>query len=86
MSLWGFRFLLWYICILFVQPQNRFSFLWPLKIADIAFIAAVGLHVMGCLESRRPLIRLIDKKSLFRGTGTRPPACACPHADRLEPV
>ncbi len=20
------------------------------------------------------------------GTGTRPPACACPHADRLEPV
>lgn len=58
MSLWGFRFLLWYICILFVQPQNRFSFLWPLKIADIAFIAAVGLHVMGCLESRRPLIRL----------------------------
>jgi type I restriction enzyme M protein len=29
---------------------------------------------------------LIDKKSLFRGTGTRPPACACPHADRLEPV
>jgi uncharacterized membrane-anchored protein YjiN (DUF445 family) len=28
----------------------------------------------------------IDKKSLFRGTGTRPPACACPHADRLEPV
>jgi hypothetical protein len=29
---------------------------------------------------------MIDKKSLFRGTGTRPPACACPHADRLEPV
>lgn len=29
---------------------------------------------------------IIDKKSLFRGTGTRPPACACPHADRLEPV
>ena len=28
----------------------------------------------------------IDKKSLFRGTDTRPPACACPHADRLEPV
>ncbi len=58
MSLWGFRFLLWYVCILLVQPQNRFSFLWPLKIADIAFIAAVGLHVMGCLESRRPLLRL----------------------------
>ena len=31
-------------------------------------------------------IEPIDKKSLFRGTDTRPPACACPHADRLEPV
>ena len=28
----------------------------------------------------------IDKKSLFRGTDTRQPACACPHADRLEPA
>jgi hypothetical protein len=32
------------------------------------------------------VIIAIDKKSLFRGTDTRPPACACPHADRLEPV
>ena len=32
------------------------------------------------------VVAMIDKKSLFRGTGTRPPACACPHADRLEPV
>ena len=32
------------------------------------------------------LYDIIDKKSLFRGTDTRPPACACPHADRLEPV
>ncbi|NCC59225.1 MAG: AAA family ATPase, partial [Synergistales bacterium] len=29
------------------------------------------------------IILFIDKKSLFRGTDTRPPACACPHADRL---
>ena len=58
MSLWGFRFLLWYICVLFVQPQNRFTFLWPLHIADISFIAAVGLHALACLDGRRSLIRL----------------------------
>lgn len=58
MSLWAFRFLLWYICVLLVQPQNRFTFLWPLRIANLSFIIAVCLHVMGCLESKRFLIRL----------------------------
>jgi hypothetical protein len=58
MSLWAFRFLLWYICILLVQPQNRFTFLWPLKIADLSFMISVGLHVFSCMEGRRPLIRL----------------------------
>ncbi len=57
MSLWSFRFLLWYICILMVQPQNRFQFLWPLHIADICFIAALGLHVVSSLQEHRPLIR-----------------------------
>ncbi len=57
MSLWAFRFLLWYICVLLVQPQNRFTFLWPLHIADISFIGALALHVLSCLESRRPLLR-----------------------------
>ena len=57
MSLWAFRFLLWYICVLLVQPQNRFTFLWPLHIADLTFIAAIGLHVMGCLEGRQTLVR-----------------------------
>ena len=58
MSLWAFRFLLWYVCILLVQPQNRFTFLWPLKIADLSFIAAVALHALSCLEARRPIARL----------------------------
>ena len=40
-SLWSFRFLLWYVCVLLVQPQNRFTFLWPLHIADISFILAI---------------------------------------------
>jgi hypothetical protein len=57
MSLWSFRFLLWYICVLMVQPQNRFQFLWPLHIADISFIAALGLHVVSSLQEGRPLIR-----------------------------
>ena len=58
MSLWAFRFLLWYICVLLVQPQNRFTFLWPLRIANLSFIIATGLHVMSCLEGRRQLVRL----------------------------
>lgn len=58
MSLWAFRFILWYICILFVQPQNRFTFLWPLRIANLAFIIGVCLHLVSCLEGRRFLLRL----------------------------
>ena len=57
MSLWAFRFLLWYICIMLVQPQNRFTFLWPLHIADLSFIAAIGLHALSCLEKQRFPIR-----------------------------
>ncbi len=57
MSLWAFRFLLFYICILFVQPQNRFLFLYPLHIADLSIIAAVGLHIIACMQEKRPLIR-----------------------------
>ena len=58
MNLWAFRFLLWYICVLLVQPQNRFTFLWPLRIANLAFIIAVGLHFFSCLEGRRSLVRM----------------------------
>ena len=58
MSLWAFRFLLWYICVLMVQPQNRFTFLWPLRIANLSFIIATGLHVISCLEGRRQLVRV----------------------------
>ena len=57
MSLWAFRFLLWYICILMVQPQNRFPILWPLHIADISIIMAVGLHVASVVSEKRQLLR-----------------------------
>lgn len=58
MSLWSFRFLLWYLCVLLVQPQNRFTFLWPLRIANLAFLIALVLHVFSCMERRHMLIRL----------------------------
>ena len=57
MSLWAFRFVLWYICILMVQPQNRFPFLWPLHIADICVVMAVGLHVLSMITEKKPVIR-----------------------------
>ncbi|HIE10374.1 MAG TPA: hypothetical protein EYP62_02045, partial [Kiritimatiellae bacterium] len=58
MSLWAFRFLLFYICILFVQPQNRFTFLYPYHIADISIIVATCLHVAACMREKRPLVRM----------------------------
>lgn len=58
MNLWAFRFLLWYICVLMVQPQNRFTFLWPLHIANLSFIIAAGLHFMSCLDGRRQIVRV----------------------------
>ena len=57
MSLWAFRFLLWYICILFTQPQNRFLFLHPLHIADICVIASLGLHFFSAMQEGKLLIR-----------------------------
>lgn len=57
MSLWAFRFLLWYLCVLLVQPQNRFTFLWPLRIANLTFIIATCLHILSSMEQRRPIVR-----------------------------
>ncbi|MBR4251709.1 MAG: O-antigen ligase family protein [Kiritimatiellae bacterium] len=57
LSLAAFRLLLVYIVVMFVQPQNRFTFLWPLHIADLSFMGAVGLHIMACVQERRPIMR-----------------------------
>lgn len=57
LSLAAFRMLLVYIVVMFVQPQNRFTFLWPLHIADLSFMGAVGLHIMACVQDRRPIMR-----------------------------
>lgn len=57
MSCWALRFLLWFVCILCTQPQNRFTFLFPFHIADISVAGAVGCHLMGCAETGRPFIK-----------------------------
>ena len=57
MNLWAFRFILWYVCVLLVQPQNRFTFLWPFRIAYMCFLVAAGLHIFSCMEENRPIIR-----------------------------
>jgi len=54
--------------------------------AEIKLKQAVEKAISEAQQASQLQIERIDKKSLFRGTGTRPPACACPHADRLEPV
>jgi len=58
MARWAFRFLLFYIVILCVQPQNRFYFLYPLRIANLSIILAVLLHFISHQESNRQLLRL----------------------------
>lgn len=57
MSLWAFRFLLWYLCIMIVQPQHRFPFLMPFQIGDLSMIMATGLHIAAALAEGRPLLR-----------------------------
>ena len=57
MSLWAFRFLLWYICIMIVQPQNRFIFLYPLRPANCCILAALILHVVSALQSGQPIVK-----------------------------
>ena len=57
MSLWAFRFLLWYLCILLVQPQNRFIFLWPFRLAMVSMVAAIILHAVATAQENRPFIR-----------------------------
>lgn len=67
LSVWAFRFLLWYICVMLVQPQNRYTFLWPLHIADISFVGACVLHFLDCLQNRRPF--LSSNASTWLGLG-----------------
>ncbi|HMP71813.1 MAG TPA: O-antigen ligase family protein [Kiritimatiellia bacterium] len=57
MSLWAFRFVLFYLTILLVQPQNRFVILWPFRIALVCMALAFILHVLSASQEGRPIIR-----------------------------
>lgn len=57
-SRWSLVFLCWYICVLCVQPQNRFVFLHPFRIADICVAGAVGFHFLAASERGRPFLRM----------------------------
>lgn len=57
MSLWAFRFVLFYLTILLVQPQNRFPVLWPFRIALVSFLLAVILHIVSASQENRPVVR-----------------------------
>lgn len=57
-SKWAFIGLMWYICILCVQPQNRFTFLYPLHIADVCVVSTLILHAIASAQEGRPLLRL----------------------------
>ncbi|HMO04535.1 MAG TPA: O-antigen ligase family protein [Kiritimatiellia bacterium] len=57
MSLWAFRFVLFYICVMMVQPQNRFMFLHPFRIALVSITIAALLHIVSAAQENRPIIR-----------------------------
>jgi len=57
-SRFAFLFLLYYMAILLTQPQNRFVFLHPFRIANLSIMIAVGLHVLACMTENRPILRM----------------------------
>lgn len=57
MSLWAFRFVLFYLTILLVQPQNRFPFMWGWRLALISMVLAMVLHAVSSSQEGKPVIR-----------------------------
>ncbi|HMP74776.1 MAG TPA: O-antigen ligase family protein [Kiritimatiellia bacterium] len=57
MATWAFRFLLFYIVVLCVQPQNRFLFLHPMRLGNLTIITAAVLHFVSASQAGKPLIR-----------------------------
>jgi O-antigen ligase len=54
----AFLFLLYYVAIGLTQPQNRFLFLHPFKIAQVAFILGGFFHILSVSSEDKPLIRM----------------------------
>lgn len=57
MSLWAFRFVLFYLVFLLVQPQVRFPFLAPWRPAYVCMVIAAILHFASASRENKPIIR-----------------------------
>lgn len=53
----AYLFMLYYVAIGMTQPQNRFIFLYPWRIAQLAFIIAIGFHVLSVMQEEQPFLR-----------------------------
>lgn len=53
----SYLFLMYYIAIGMTQPQNRFVFLHPFRIAQLAFLFAFGFHILAVMQEEKPLVR-----------------------------
>lgn len=56
-SRFAFLFILYYVAVSLTQPQNRFLFLYPFKIAQLAFILSVLFHLMSVMQEGKQPIR-----------------------------
>lgn len=57
MSLWAFRFVLFYLLFLLVQPQVKFPFLAPWRPAYVCMVIAAILHFASASQENKPIIR-----------------------------
>lgn len=53
----SFLFLMYYVAVGMTQPQNRFVFLHPFRIAQLAFLIAAFFHILAVMQEEKPLIR-----------------------------
>jgi len=56
-GIWSFRFILFFILVLFTQPHMRYPFLIPLKLGKVFMAVALLLHLMDCMTNGKPIIK-----------------------------
>ncbi len=70
----------------FIAPKGIYAALEPERKLRMGVVSDVHISFSSPeLWKWKKALKLIRNR-FSGGTGTRPPACACPHADRLEPV
>ena len=56
--IWALRFVLFFILVLITQPHFRFNQLMVFRLGNLTFGCAFIFHIINCMGSGRPLIRL----------------------------